>query len=70
MKSRSKKIKQDMIAAMRAAGIRPQLIYAYERTGFLLSKEGYQSLSPEDKAEYDAAIAEYFANNTKKPQPH
>ena len=63
MKNRSKKIKQDMIAAMRAANIPPQLIHAYERTGFLLSKDGYQNLSPEDKAEYDAAIAEYYAKN-------
>ncbi|MPZ36177.1 MAG: hypothetical protein GEV13_35400 [Rhodospirillales bacterium] len=65
MNNRSKKIKQDMIAAMRVADISPQLIYAYERTGFLLSKEGYQSLSPEDKAEYDAAIEEYFAKDDK-----
>ena len=50
---------------MRAAGIRPELIYAYERTGFLLSKEGYDSLSPVDKAEYDATIAEYFARSGK-----
>jgi hypothetical protein len=66
VKNRSKKVKQDMIAAMRAADIPPQLIYAYERTGFLLSKEGYQSLSPEDKAEYDAAIAGYYAKNKTK----
>jgi len=56
-------MKHEMLAAMRAADIPPQLIYAYDKTGFLLSKEGYQSLSPEDKAEYDAAIAEYFARN-------
>ncbi|MPZ36174.1 MAG: hypothetical protein GEV13_35385 [Rhodospirillales bacterium] len=65
MKNRSKKIKQEMIAVMRAADSPPHLIYAYERTGFLLSKEGYQSLSPEDKAEYDAAIEEYFAKDDK-----
>ena len=52
-----------MLAAMRAASIPPQLIYAYERTGFLLLEEGYRNLAPEDKAEYDAAIAEYFAKN-------
>ena len=52
-----------MLAAMRAASIPPQLIYAYERTGFLLLEEGYKNLEPEDKAEYDAAIAEYFAKN-------
>jgi len=63
VKNRSRKMKHEMLAAMRAADIPPQLIYAYDKTGFLLSKEGYQSLSPEDKAEYDAAIAEYFARN-------
>lgn len=66
MKNRSRRLKQDMLAAMRRAGIAPQLIYAYERTGFLLSEEGYKSLSDEDKAEYDAAIDEYFARNSKE----
>jgi hypothetical protein len=55
-----------MLAAMRAAGIPPQLIYAYDRTDRLLSQEGYKSLSPEDKADYDAAIAEYHAKNKMK----
>jgi hypothetical protein len=55
-----------MIAAMRVAGIPPQFIYAYERTGFLLLEEGYKNLSPEDKTEYDAAIDEYFAKNKAK----
>ena len=66
MKNKSKRIKQEMLAAMRAASIPPQLIYAYERTGFLLAEEGYKSLSPEDKAEYDAAIADYYAKNKAK----
>ena len=66
MKSRSKKIKRDVIAAMHAANMPPQLIYAYERTGFLLSQEGYKSLLPEDKAEYDAAIEEYHAKSKVK----
>jgi hypothetical protein len=66
VKNKSKKIKQDVIAAMRVAGIPPQFIYAYERTGFLLLEEGYERLSPEDKAEYDAAIDEYFAKSKAK----
>jgi len=66
VKSKSKRIKQDVLAAMRAAGIPAQLIYAYERTGFLLLEEAYKSLSPEDKAEYDAAIDEYFSKNNTK----
>lgn len=66
MKNKSKRIKQEMLAALRAASIPPQLIYAYERTGFLLLEEGYKNLSPEDKAEYDAAIAEYSVKNKMK----
>jgi hypothetical protein len=66
VKNKSKRIKQEMLAALRAASIPPQLIYAYERTGFLLLEEGYKNLSPEDKAEYDAAIAEYSVKNKMK----
>lgn len=56
---------------MRKAGIRPALIYAYERTGLLLLEEGYKSLSPEDKAEYDAAIDEWHSRErlTKAKPP-
>jgi hypothetical protein len=66
MTSRSKKVKQGVLGAMREAGIRPELIYAYERTGLLLNEEGYKKLSPEDRADYDAAIDEYLA---KKGEP-
>ena len=65
MSSRSKKVMRDVVAAMRSAGIRPELIYAYERTGLLLDEAGYKNLSPEDKAEYDAAIDEYLAGKEK-----
>lgn len=57
--SRSKKIKRDVVALMRSAGIPAELIYAYERTGLILTEEGYKSLSPDDRAEYDAAVDEY-----------
>ena len=60
MKIRPKKMKRDVVAAMRAAGIRPELVYAYEQTGLLLLEDGYKNLSPVDRAEYDAAIDEYF----------
>ena len=58
-------MKKEMLGIMRAAGIPPHLIYAYEKTGFLLLEEGYESLSPQQRFEYDAAIDEYFA---KKPK--
>jgi DNA-binding Lrp family transcriptional regulator len=63
MISRSKKVMGDVIAAMRSAGIRPEVIYAYERTGFLVDEEGYKKLSAEDRADYDAAIDEYLTKN-------
>ena len=66
MTSRSKKVMRDMVAAMRSAGIRPEIIYAYEHTGFILDEAGYKNLSPEDKAEYDAAINEYQAKNDRQ----
>jgi hypothetical protein len=66
VKNKSKRFKKDMLAAMRAAIIPPQIIYAYERTGFLLSEERYKNLSPVEKAEYDAAIDEYFAKGNAK----
>jgi hypothetical protein len=61
MSSRSKKVTRDMVAAMRSAGIRPEIVYAYEQTGFLLDEAGYKNLSPKDKVEYDAAIDEFLA---------
>jgi len=66
MKRSSDKLKQEMLAVMRAAGMPPHLIYAYEKTGFLLLEDGYKTLSPKDKAEYDAAIDDYFAKNSKE----
>ena len=66
MKTKSKRFNQDILAAMRVAGIPPQFIYAYERTGFVLLEDGYKNLSPEDKADYDSAIEEYFAKKNAK----
>jgi hypothetical protein len=65
MKIRSKKVKSDVLTALRNAGIRPELVHAYERTGLLLLEAGYNKLSPADRAEYDAAIDEYFAKTTR-----
>jgi len=55
------KMKRQTLEAMRAAGTRPELIFAYERTGFVVNREGYRQMSRADRAEYDAAIDEYFA---------
>jgi len=58
-----KKFRQDMMAAMRAANLPPKLIYVFKKTGYILTKEGYDRLSPVEKATYDDAIEEFNVNN-------
>jgi integrase len=54
-----REINEKMVEAMRAAGIPPDLIYAAERTGLLVSEDNRHLLSKEDLAEWQAAIEEY-----------
>jgi hypothetical protein len=56
-----KQLEDATLKAMLAAGTPPHFVYAYQTTGLLVDKPGYENLSPEDRAEYDAAIEEYFA---------
>src|SRR5262245_44475075 len=54
------RLNAEMLEAMRKAGVPPQIIYAYRKTGRLLL-EGRRHLNPpEAQAEWDAAIDEYF----------
>ena len=53
------KVRAATIEAMRAAGIRPALIYAYERTGLIVTKENRSLMSAADLDEWEDAIAEY-----------
>lgn len=68
MGRKSNTMKRDVCAAMRAAGIRPEVIYAYEQTGPLVDEASYKKLSPRDRREYDAAFDEYVAK-TKLRDP-
>ncbi|MBU8873689.1 hypothetical protein KQ910_07930 [Reyranella sp. MMS21-HV4-11] len=61
--SKIAKIQKGLVKAMQQAGIRPELIYAYEQTGILVVEEGYAKLSPAERAEYDAAIDAYRARH-------
>jgi hypothetical protein len=66
------RINQEIRRAFVAAGTPPELVYASEKTGFFPSEEGYRRMGPEDHAEWDAAIAEYFKleKEAKTRQPH
>jgi integrase len=48
-----------IVEAMERAGIDPAKIYAFKKTGFMPSEEGWKNMSPADKAEYKAAILRY-----------
>lgn len=48
------------LKAMLAAGAPAHLVYAYQRTGFIVNEIGYKNMSPDDRAEYDVAIDEYL----------
>lgn len=63
MSKKSNQMKQDVVAAMRQAGIRPEIIYAYEMTGFLVNEDSYKKLSASEKREYDNAFDEYVAKH-------
>jgi len=55
------KLDKDIFAAMRSAGTRPEIVYAFKKTGMLLL-DGLKPTYPAYAvAEWDAAIDEYFA---------
>jgi len=48
---------------MRAAGIRPALVYAYKRTGLIVTHDNRQLMSAADLDEWEDAIAEHEEQN-------
>jgi len=45
---------------MRRAGLAPELVYAFEKTGLLVTTMNQDLIPEKDLEEWDAAIAEYF----------
>jgi len=52
-------LRANTIGAMKAAGIAPAVIYAYERTGLIVTTENRALVSAADLDEWDDAIAEH-----------
>ena len=50
---------------MRKAGLRPELIYAFEKTGRLVTESNLDALSEEEIKEWEEAIDEYFRKHPK-----
>jgi hypothetical protein len=54
------KLRDDTAEAMRAAGIGPALIYAYEETGLIVTEENRRFIPDVDLREFDAKVREYY----------
>ena len=52
-------VEHEMVQAMKKAGIDPAIIYAFEKTGRIVSEDNQNLLSDADMAEWEAAISEY-----------
>ena len=52
-------LRNKTVAAMRAASLAPEFIYAYERTGLIVASEYRMRFSAADLDEWDDAVAEY-----------
>jgi hypothetical protein len=53
------RVRASAVEAMRTAGIRPALVYAYERTGLIVTRDNRALLSAADLDEWEDAIAEF-----------
>lgn len=53
-------MQREIVDAMGRAGIRPELIYAYKKTGVMLTRRNESFAAPEDRAAFDEAIDEYL----------
>jgi hypothetical protein len=54
-------LEHEMVQAMKAANLDPAFIYAFEKTGLLVTEQNQHLLSDQDLAEWQAAIDEYQA---------
>jgi hypothetical protein len=63
-------MRREMLDAMKQTQIRPEIEYAYRKTGFLLTKENEALLPDSDVAEWDAAVDEFFDLKKKTVKEH
>lgn len=50
----------DMARRLKEAGVRPEIIYAFEKTGRVVTETNIKNLSKAEIAEWEAAVDEYF----------
>ena len=52
-----------MVEAMKQAGLDPAVIYAFEKTGLIVTEANEHLISDKDRAEWKAAVLEYRAKH-------
>jgi hypothetical protein len=65
----SEHIEHGIVEAMKKANINPAMIFAFEKTGRLVTEENEHLLSEREIGEWNAAIAEYEAKHGKHNSP-
>ena len=53
------RVDSDIVGAMVKAGIEPEKVYAYRKTGLIVTEENWGLLAKEQQEEWEAAIADY-----------
>ena len=48
-----------MVEAMKQAGLDPAIVYAFEKTGLLVTEANERLISDKDRAEWETAVKEY-----------
>ncbi len=62
-------VEHEIVQAMKQAGLDPAVIYAFEKTGLLVTEQNEHLLSEKNLAEWEAAIDEYEARQGNEELP-
>lgn len=52
---------KETVDAMVKSGMRPEIVYAFRKTGYIISEDNIDKIPKSGLAEWEAAIEEYFA---------
>jgi len=62
-------IEHEMVQAMQEAGLDPAFIYAFEKTGLLVTEQNQHLISDQDLTQWQAALDEYQAKRDDTSEP-
>ena len=65
---RLEEVQEETEAAIVLAGIRPEIICAFRKTGLIVTEDNYGKLPTSAQAEWNAAVQEYMEMVSRKSQ--